>query len=149
MDQPTKSLPPAHLMAVVAGAGGLGALARHAVEVALPWQQKGWPWAVFLVNMLGCFAIGVATGVLADARARRARVPDWWRPMVVTGFLGGFTTFSTYTYEALTLMSVGQWAEALSYLLGSVILGVGCAWFGVRLAARVPWRMWSPDVDLG
>lgn len=148
MAQIDSAMPSARLVAVVAGAGGLGALVRHGVEAAIPWQQTGWPWAVFLVNMVGCFSIGIATGVLADARARGALVPDWWRPLVVTGFLGGFTTFSTYTYEVLTLTSIGQWAPALSYLGGSVLLGVGCVWLGLRLAARVPWRMWSTDVDI-
>ena len=143
------AMPPARLVWLVGAAGGVGALARHLVEVVLPWEQSGWPWAVFLVNMLGCLCIGIATGVLADARARGAHVPDWWRPLVITGFLGGFTTFSTYTFEALSLVSVGQWTTALSYLAGSVILGVAFVWLGVTLAARVPWRMWSPDVDIG
>jgi fluoride exporter len=140
------------LIGVVAAGGMAGALARHAMEVVLPWQQRGWPWAVFLVNMLGCLAIGLATGMLADARARGAQVPHWWRPLVVTGFLGGFTTFSTYILEVVILVESGTQAAlalALSYLFGSVAAGVVAVWLGLRMAARVPWRTWSADVDIG
>lgn len=146
------AVPPLRLIAVVAAGGMLGALARYGVESMLPWNGMGWPWAVFLVNVLGCFAIGIATGALADARARGARVPQWWRPLVVTGFLGGFTTFSTYIVEVVTLVESGASSAvvlALSYLVGSVICGVLAVWVGLRLADRVPWRIWSTDVDIG
>lgn len=142
----------ARLIAVVALGGAIGALARYAVEVALPWQSSGWPWAVFIVNILGCLAIGLATGVLADARARGAAVPQWWRPLVVTGFLGGFTTFSTYILEVVVLIESGTREAALlalTYLFASVLLGVFAVWAALRVAARVPWRIWSGDVDIG
>lgn len=129
-----------------------GALARRAVEMALPWESAGWPWGIFLVNMLGCLAIGVATGVLADARARNVRVPTWWRPLVVTGFLGGFTTFSTYILEVVVLIESGVASAtlvAVTYLIGSVVIGVLAVWLGLRVSARVPWRVWSTDVDIG
>lgn len=145
-------LPPRALVAVVAVGGMAGAWARHGIELLLPWESSGWPWGIFLVNMLGCLAIGVATGVLADARARNVRVPAWWRPLVVTGFLGGFTTFSTYILEVVVLVESGEMsalATAVSYLVGSVAIGVLAVWLGLRLSARVPWRLWSTDVDIG
>lgn len=148
----TPAVPPLHLIAVVAAGGMVGALARYAVELLLPWGGEGWPWAIFLVNVLGCFAIGIATGALVDAGARGARVPRWWRPLVVTGFLGGFTTFSTYIVEVVTLAGSGASSAAvlaLSYLVGSVMCGVIAAWAGLRLADRVPWRIWDTDVDIG
>lgn len=144
-------VPPPRLIGVVAGSGAAGALARHMIELLLPWRST-LPWATFLVNVLGCLLIGVATGILADARARAVVVPTWWRPMVVTGFLGGFTTFSTYILEVVTLSESGVGGQlnwAMAYLIGSVVAGVAAVWLGLRVAARVPWRAWSADVDIG
>lgn len=145
-------VPPVQLIAVVAAGGAAGALARHAVEKLVPWPATGWPWGIFLVNMLGCLMIGIATGLLADARSRRARVPSWWRPLVVTGFLGGFTTFSTYIVEIVVLMDSSTDSAtltAMAYMVGSVALGGLAVWLGLRVSTRVPWRLWSTDVDIG
>lgn len=146
------TVPPATLIAVVALGGMAGALARYAVELVLPWKSTGWPWGIFLVNIVGSLAIGLATGALADARARGARIPHWWRPLVVTGFLGGFTTFSTYILEVVMLVDTGESGAlvvALTYLFGSVVAGVAAVWVGLSVSARVQWRMWSTDVDIG
>lgn len=145
-------MPTARLVAVVAGGGAAGALARFSVESLLPWQSTGWPWAIFVVNILGCAGIGLAAGLLADAQARGAYVPEWWRPLVITGFLGGFTTFSSYILEVVILIESGSPSSlivALTYLFGSVVFGVLMVWLTLHLTARVPWRTWSTDVDIG
>ena len=84
------------------------------------------PYGTFLINMSGSFAIGLCVALFAE----RMVSPNW-RLFVTVGFLGGYTTFSSYSYEALRLIEDGAYLLALSYLFGSPILGlVGC-WAGV------------------
>lgn len=115
--------------AVVAAGGVLGALARWAVDLALPWSG-GLPWATLLVNLVGCLAIGL----VIDRTARSA----WWvRPFVVTGVLGGFTTMSALALEAAVLGRDGQAATAVAVLALSIGGGLLAAHLGQRLARRM------------
>jgi CrcB protein len=115
---------------LAAGLGGaLGALARWGVGRGLPHSPGGWPWATVLVNLTGCALIGVLLAVLA------ARFPDhpWLRPFLVTGVLGGYTTFSTFAVDAVQLSDVGAWGTAAGYVLVSVVGGVVAVAGGLRL----------------
>ena len=102
----------AYLLAALGGA--LGALARWGVATALPHSPRGWPWATLLVNLTGCALIGVLLAVLL------ARFPAhlWLRPFLVTGVLGGYTTFSTFAVDA------GAPATAAGYVVVSVVGGL-------------------------
>src|SRR4051795_5688952 len=89
--------------AAAALGGVVGALARWGVARALPSPAGGWPWATLLVNLTGCALIGFLLAVLL------ARFPTspWLRPFLVTGVLGGYTTFSTFAVETVRLTDGG------------------------------------------
>jgi CrcB protein len=104
-----------------AAAGGvLGAVARWGVGRALPHDAGSWPWATLLVNVTGCAVIGVLLAVLV------ARFPThpWLRPLLATGVLGGYTTFSTFAVDVVQLADAGAVAEALGYVVASVLGGL-------------------------
>ncbi|KFN48710.1 fluoride efflux transporter CrcB [Arenimonas composti] len=109
--------------------GALGAIARYGVSLALAGSAARFPWPTFAVNVLGCLLIGLVAGVLA-----RAPDGDTLRLFVVTGVLGGFTTFSAFGLETLTLMRRGDAALAAVYVLGSVGVCLFAVWLGSRLA---------------
>src|SRR3954453_5186330 len=92
----------AYLLAALGGA--LGALARWGVATALPSSPGAWPWATLLVNLTGCLLRCVLLAV------RLARFPGtpWLRPFLATGVLGGYTTFSTFAVETVTLVDAGR-----------------------------------------
>lgn len=107
------------------GIGGMvGAAARFGVsQFAADRWGAGLPYGTLLVNLTGSFAIGVILTVLLD------RVADpVWRLLLVTGFLGGYTTFSSYSFELVTLIGGGRLGWAAGYLIASNLLGVAaCA----------------------
>ena len=112
------------------GVGGLvGANARYGLGrlLAERWGAA-FPYGTFVVNATGSVAIGVVMTLLV------ARVADpAWRLLIVTGFLGGYTTFSAYSFEAVAMLQEGRWGRALVYVLGSNLVGlVGC-WMGVAI----------------
>jgi CrcB protein len=110
--------------------GAAGALSRYLVDRAVEQRSSAvFPWATFLVNVSGCLLFGVLTGVLVD----RYDTPAWLRVGVVMGFVGGYTTFSTYAAEALDLTEERKLAIAAAYALGSVALGMAAVFAGLRL----------------
>ena len=124
----------AYLLAALGGA--LGALARWALAEPLPAAPAGWPWATLLVNLTGCFLMGV----LLAALAVRAPEPPWARPFLGVGVLGGYTTYSTFAVEVTGLVDVGATVLAAGYVLLSVVGGVA----GVVLGAVAGRRMLAP-----
>ena len=119
------------------GMGGfLGANARYALSV---WLVGRWgaafPWATLIINVTGSLAIGLILTLLTQ----KLTVDPAWRLLLVVGFLGGYTTFSSYTFEALALVAEGQWLPALAYGLASNGLGLAAAYAGVLLAHTL-WR---------
>ncbi len=116
-------------VAVLSLGGMLGVNARYWLSVwVLRWTNPEFPWPTFLINVSGCLAIGVASAVLAHAYPHPGI-----RLLIVVGFLGGYTTFSSYALEAVGLMEQGRGVLALIYLFGSVALGVAMALLGVML----------------
>ncbi len=115
----------------IGGAAGTGC--RAALSSAFP-AAGGWPWATFAVNLSGAFALGLLVHALAllgpdDGRRRAARL------VCGTGFLGGYTTYSTFMVESVHLAESDAWVGAASYDLASVIGGVLAAAAGMALAA--------------
>ena len=105
--------------------GGLGSVARYLLGVALP--ARTFPLGTLLANLIGCLLIGYLAQTLArDNAALRA--------LCITGFCGGFTTFSTFSAEALGLLRSAAYLEAALYILLSVALGLGASLLGLRLA---------------
>ena len=113
-------------LAVAAG-GALGAVGRGAMAAALP-SIGAFPLQTFAVNVLGSFVIG-----LVWAGVSRPDVSVVWGAFIVTGVLGGFTTFSTFSLETLQLLEQGEWRTGSLYLLLSLLACVGGAAAGVML----------------
>jgi fluoride exporter len=117
----------------IALAGALGALARYGLsDVVQRWAGPRFPLGTLMVNVLGCFLLGL----LATLSLERWSISPTTRTAVLIGFLGAFTTFSTFSYETLALMREGAiWRAALNILL-SVLVCLAAAWAGVALASR-------------
>jgi fluoride exporter len=86
------------------------------------------PYGTLLINVSGSFAIGVVYALI-----ERHGAPDWVRPLVMVGLLGGYTTFSTFSLDALAMAERGAWPAAATYVLGSVAASLGAVWLGVTL----------------
>jgi fluoride exporter len=117
------------LLLVFAG-GGLGAAARHLVNLgAARAFGIGFPWGTLAVNIAGSLAIGL----LAVWLAARHEGASHLRLFLATGFLGGFTTFSAFSLDAVSLWQRGDGALAAVYVIGSVILAIGGLFAGLAL----------------
>ena len=100
--------------------GGAGSILRYLTSVWLGgWNKTGFPWATFTVNMLGCLVIGMLIGLLV-----RQPEEQQLRLLLITGFCGGYTTFSTFASENLALIQSGQMLTVAAYVLSSTVLGV-------------------------
>lgn len=123
-----------HGTLVVALGGAFGAASRYvlagAVHRILP---ATFPYGTFFVNITGCFLFGVIAGI-ADERS--AIGPDARRFLLV-GVIGGFTTFSSYTYESFALVRDGQLVSAFANTAGQVVVGFATLWAGYVLARLI------------
>ena len=117
--------------AAVAGGAAIGALARWGAGLWLNARWQGFPLGTLLVNLLGGLLIGMAL-VWFELRPH-----DTGRLFVATGVLGGFTTFSAFSAESLTLLERGQWSMALAHTMAHVLGALACAALGVMLARAV------------
>lgn len=123
--------------ALIVGLGGaIGSIARYVIGAAV-LQQTGasrFPFGTFVVNIVGCFTIG-ALAALAEHRGLFG--PDT-RLFLLTGLLGGFTTFSAFGYETLVLLRRGDTPLAMAYVLLSVLGGVAAVLAGFKLIGGAP-----------
>ncbi|HET9982278.1 MAG TPA: fluoride efflux transporter CrcB [Longimicrobiales bacterium] len=112
---------------------GVGGLARYAVG---GWIQQaagaGFPWGTLVVNITGSLLLAFLYAFLEGTIA----APQW-RALLGVGFCGGYTTFSTFSYETVRLLQDGQWSRASWYVLGSVLVSLVAAAAGFRIAATV------------
>jgi CrcB protein len=116
-------------------AGAVGTLLRYAVGGWLARVTGGvFPWETFVINVVGCLAIGV----LAAGVDRGALLPPPVRMALMVGLLGGFTTFSSFALETFRLGESGQWAGAGLYVLLSNGLGLVATWVGYAIG-RFAW----------
>jgi CrcB protein len=110
-----------------------GGLARYAVYTAITEKMLSkFPYGTVIVNLTGCFLIGVAMPYFLKAGPAGQN----WRLLVVTGILGGYTTFSSFMWEAFQAASVGDRAIALANVLVSVTVGFLAVWCGTLLTRR-------------
>lgn len=115
---------PATLSSFLAIAVGavLGAWARWGLGLWLNAHPARIPWGTVAANLIGAYVIGLCLGLLSA----NPHWPDWLRLVVITGFLGALTTFSTFSAESIGLLLAGRWLVALAYvglsLFGSLVL---------------------------
>lgn len=122
------------LFLLAAAGGALGAGARHAVNVVFARQlASGFPWHTVFVNVVGSFAMGILIACLA---LRFSGSIDT-RTFLATGVLGGFTTFSAFSLDFVTLVERGAWGAAAAYAGGSVVLSIAAIFFGLWLGRLV------------
>jgi CrcB protein len=113
----------------IALGGAAGSVLRYAVQTALRPASAGFPWGTLTVNLAGSFLIG-----LCAALAERQGAGSWILPWLMTGLLGGFTTFSAFSLENADMLRDGRILAAASYVLSSVLLGALLAFAGYFLA---------------
>ena len=113
------------------GLGGfLGANARYGLgRLIVDRFGTAFPWGTLIVNVSGSLAIGVLLTLLLDRLA-----PDRWRLLAVIGFLGGYTTFSSYAFEAITLTDRGQLVRAGAYVVASNLAALAACALGIAVA---------------
>jgi len=116
---------------VISIAGALGALSRYWItSVVLSMEHFRFPVATLTINVVGSFLMGIAYVIIVE----RLQLSPEWRALFMTGFLGAFTTFSTFSLEAVTLLQEGDGWTALLYVVASVALGILALWAGFSLA---------------
>lgn len=116
----------------VAAGGALGSLARHGVNVlAGRVFARALPWATASVNLLGAAVIGLLAGLIA---AGRLQISPVVRAFVFVGILGGFTTFSSFMLDTLTLAYSPERTLAFANVAGQVVFGFAAAWGAYQLA---------------
>jgi CrcB protein len=117
------------LLAIAAG-GALGAVLRYLLS---GWvQQLGgerFPWGTLAVNAVGSFALGLLMAGLLEHAVTGPVPRSFW----TIGVLGAFTTFSTFSYETLALLSIGDWVAGLANVAANLGLGLAAAFLGLRL----------------
>lgn len=113
---------------LVALGGACGAVGRYLLgNVVSKAFGSALPYGTFIINIIGCFCMGLLMTVIVE----RQLLAPIWRLLLCVGFLGGFTTFSSFGYEAFSLIHGGKMLEALAYAGGSVVLGLAAAALGV------------------
>jgi CrcB protein len=131
---PERKEPAMRTTLVIGVAGALGAVSRHQLEslVNSVWGDV-FPWGTFVVNVSGSFALGVLVGVFA----RRLGVPLWAQAGATVGFLGAYTTFSTFSLETYRLAEDGAYGLAFANVVGSLTAGLAAVYAGVVLGRAI------------
>lgn len=114
-------------MPAVATGGALGTVARYAISQTVDVPPGGFPWATFWINVSGSFALGVILALLLV----RSPPSRYSRAFVATGFLGAYTTYSTFAVETVMLVKDGHPTIALAYAGASLAAGFLAAWAGI------------------
>ena len=119
---------------VLVGLGGFfGAIARFVVGTLVSdrWGTS-WPYGTFIINITGCFIIAFFLTLTAE----RVTVHEAWRYLFPVGFVGAYTTFSTYEFETMRLLQTGAWVRATSYVILSTLVGLGAVFAAAWVARR-------------
>ena len=123
-----------NVIAIAIG-GALGALLRYGfASGAQHWLGKGFPYGTLIVNIIGSFLIGAVYAALIE----RAALSEAWRSFLIIGLLGAFTTFSTFSFETVSLIQSGALIKAALNVLLSVGLCIGLCWLGMLSGRLVP-----------
>lgn len=117
-------------LALIVGIGSFcGGICRYLLSMLVQQKTPGsFPSGTFTVNLIGCFVIGCLFGL-----SEKWQLSLEWRLLFITGFLGGFTTFSAFSAESHYLFRAGHTTTALIYIILSVVLGIGLTFLGAFL----------------
>ena len=116
---------------LVVGAGSFfGGVGRYLVSLAMKGLNKGFPWATLAVNLVGCFLIGLLWGLFSKNGTEGSN----WALFLTMGVCGGFTTFSTFSKEALMMLQGGNLWGFAGYVAFSVVVGIALVALGYFLA---------------
>jgi len=99
-----------------------------------------YPVGTFFVNLAGCFIIGILAGLLG-----RHAISGDMHALLITGFCGGFTTFSSFSHDAFSMLQKGLWMKFILYVVPSVVLGLFFVWLGMAIAENQPSTCISPN----
>ena len=121
------------VLAAIAVGGALGAPARYGLAQVIHAAPDSFPWATFWTNISGSFALGVVLAVLV----KRHPPPRYVRPFVATGFLGAYTTYSTFAVETDLLVKNGHPLIAATYAAASLLAGFAAAGAGIAAGQRI------------
>ncbi len=129
-------MPPLPLLLLVMAGGALGTGARYAVSGLVAASiGETFPWGTLIINITGSFVIGFFFTLTAPDG--RLFVSGGTRQFVMTGFCGGYTTFSSFSLQTLNLARGGEWLRAGGNITGSVVLCLAAVWLGHLLAATL------------
>jgi len=123
------------LGAIFAG-GFAGSIARAALAQGLAARPGAWPWATFIVNIVGAFMLGYFVTRLQE----RLPLSTYRRPFLATGICGALTTFSTLMVELLQMIEGAHWALAAGYALTSIVCGLAAVFLATKLVRRASLR---------
>lgn len=114
--------------------GAIGCLARYGVTLlGYELLGRGFPWGTMIANILGSFLIGFLIVLIID----KLHLGELWRLALIVGFLGGFTTFSSFSLDVVQLLQEGFWGKSLSYLVLSLFCSLFATALGLYLANKI------------
>jgi len=117
---------------LIAAGGAAGSLARYLASTAIMTRTGGrFPLGTLVINVTGSFLIGLLMTLFTERQPH-----PYWRPLLVIGFLGGYTTFSSFEWETFAAIREGGFWIGLANIVGSVGLGYTAVWLGALLARR-------------
>ncbi len=122
------------MLLFIAGGGAVGALSRYGASLGVyNLLGRGFPYGTLFVNVMGSFLMGILSILLVQ----RLNLGPEWRAAILVGFLGSFTTFSTFSVETMTILEQGDTLRALSNIAVSLILCLIAVWFGLSLGRQL------------
>lgn len=121
-------------LAWIALLGAAGSLSRYWLDMfVIHWFGSKFPWGILTVNALGCFLFGLVVPLAESRQLLSAET----RFLIITGFLGAFTTFSTFTFHTAEFLRESQWMLAAANVFGQLALGLFCLFLGLAIGSRI------------
>ena len=118
---------------LIAVFGAAGTLARYGLQGLVQVRVGStFPWGTLLINLSGCFFLGL----IGQMMLNRMMVSSELRVAIAVGFFGGYTTFSSFGWEAAKMLESGEWLRSMTYVAASMVLGLLLSVAGIRLGNR-------------